>query len=159
MARETCDGQKVPLVRLALEKQKCVRPPAPRVVTPVDVAGYMNKLYGCKPQEFFAALFLDSRGAVLAIQEVAMGALNQTMVDPRVLFAGAISAGATAIILVHNHPSGSADPSADDVKLTQQLVDGGVLLNIRVMDHIIVARGGGWSSFLNMGLMPGRSTY
>jgi DNA repair protein RadC len=119
-----------------------------------DVAGFVNLHYGCRPQEHFLSLFLSSASEIIGVQEISMGSLASTEVDPRVVFAGALASGAPSIIICHNHPSGSIEPSQADVHLTQQLVNGGRLLAIKVLDHVIVGRGGGHFSFAENDRMP-----
>ena len=89
--------------------------------------------------ESFYAVFFDADNRVKGFIKVGEGGLNSVIVDPRVIFSSALKCLATAIIVTHNHPTGNTRPSEIDKKLTKQLVDGGKLLNIQVMDHIIVS--------------------
>lgn len=91
-----------------------------------------------KTQENFVVLFLNSKHAILGIQTVAIGSLNEVTVHPREVFRGAIMAGAAAVIIAHNHPSGDTDPSTDDMRITQRLIEVGKLVGIPVLDHIIL---------------------
>ena len=84
---------------------------------------------------------------------VGLGSLTEVAVHPREVFRGAMIAGAAAVILAHNHPSGDPKPSADDVKLTQRLVEVGVLLGIPVLDHVIVAQDRDYVSLATEGKM------
>jgi DNA repair protein RadC len=84
---------------------------------------------------------------------VAEGTTNACPVDPREVFAVALAARATAVVLAHNHPSGDPEPSSLDVALTAQLVEGGRLLGVKVLDHLVVGESG-FVSFLERGLMP-----
>jgi DNA repair protein RadC len=148
MARfPTCNREKIPVVELAFSKARCLRKgSAPVVKTPSDVAALVQGWYGCKPQEHFLVLYLSANNEVMGLHEVSKGGLDQTSVDPRVVFAGVLLAGAPAVILVHNHPSGNEQPSNADEQLTNQMVAAGKLLGIKVLDHVIVARGGGFTS-------------
>jgi DNA repair protein RadC len=141
------------MVRLALDRKTCLRTSGPQVYDPESVAAFVTEHYGCEPQEVMLALALNPRNEVLHVQEISRGGLDVTAVDPRVVFAGAILAGASAVILVHNHPSGDPEPSQADVALTGQLRKGGELLSIRVIDHLVIARGGKFTSFQQRGLM------
>jgi DNA repair protein RadC len=95
-----------------------------------------------KKKEHFVALLLDSRHQLIRMSPIAIGSLSATVVHPRELFKEAIAASAAALIVAHNHPSGDPEPSAHDIELTRRLVDGGALLGIEVLDHVIVgARG------------------
>ena len=82
---------------------------------------------------------LDSAGKYLLKEKITIGTLNASLVHPREVYKAAIKHSAASIILVHNHPSGQLKPSGDDLKITQQLVDTGRILDIPVQDHIIIA--------------------
>ena len=88
--------------------------------------------------ELFACLFLDSRHHVLAWREMFRGTVNRTTVHPRELVREALDCNASAVILAHNHPSGCADPSREDVELTRTLADILKMIDVRVLDHLIV---------------------
>jgi len=145
---ETCTGESIPVVRLALAKERCARVPALVVDNPKAIAAWISKSYGCRPQENFIAIFFDARMAIIAVQEISVGSLDATMMDPRVIFSAALLAGATAMMVAHNHPSGNPEPSAEDVKLTNHLFEGCKLLGVRLLDHLVIARGGEFTSFL-----------
>jgi DNA repair protein RadC len=95
---------------------------------------------------------LNARGQVIRRELVSKGILTATLVHPREVFYGAIVANAANIIVVHNHPSGDCEPSADDLDVTARLVNAGELLGIEVADHVIVTEGG-YMSFRERGLM------
>lgn len=104
--------------------------------------------------EQFKILLLDVSGHCFGISEIATGGKSQCVVDPRIIFGTAIKSNATNIILAHNHPSGSLKPSDADIKITQKLVQGGKLLDIDVLDHIILTQQE-YFSFADMGLIYG----
>jgi len=81
---------------------------------------------------------------------VTVGILNQSLVHPREVFSDAITDRAASVILVHNHPSGTLEPSTQDIGITRQLVEAGSILGIRVLDHIIVTKKG-YSSLKELG--------
>jgi DNA repair protein RadC len=85
-------------------------------------------------------LLLDARHGVIGLELIAVGAVAHVSVEPREVFAPALSAGSSAIVIAHNHPSGSADPSSQDVGFTNAMVKAGQVLHIEVLDHLIVAR-------------------
>lgn len=145
------------MVRMALERKKCLRTRGPFLSSPGQIVAFVIEHYGCEPQEVVRALALTPRSEVVHVQEIGTGGFSHAMVDPRVVFAGAILSGATAIVLVHNHPSGDLTPSTHDVALTRQLVDGGRLLGIRVLDHIGVSPDGTYYSMQAKGGMPDSS--
>lgn len=96
-------------------------------------------------QEYFICLSLDSSGQIIRRRTVTIGLLNATLVHPREVFAGPLQDRAAAVIVAHNHPSGSAEPSKEDISTTQQLVAAGQILGIAVNDHLIVTRDGEFS--------------
>ena len=95
-------------------------------------------------------LCLNAKNQVLDRILVSLGLVDASLVHPREVFRGAIVAGASALVLVHNHPSGDPTPSAEDVRVTRQLVEAGEILDIKVLDHVIIgqpcAGGQGWCS-------------
>ncbi|MCM8794376.1 MAG: DNA repair protein RadC [Candidatus Omnitrophica bacterium] len=96
-----------------------------------------NHLSG-RQKEHFVLLLLDARHRVSKIAEISVGSLDMSVVHPRETFKEAIRSSAAAIILAHNHPSGDPTPSPEDLELTHRLIEGGELLGIPVLDHIIV---------------------
>jgi len=90
-------------------------------------------------REHFVALFLDARKRVAGFYVVATGGAASCPVAAREVFQGAILAGALSLVVAHNHPSGSVEPSAEDRALTRQLSNDGTLLGIPVLDHLIIA--------------------
>ena len=88
-----------------------------------------------------AAQHLDVKNRVIGFTEAARGGIDSCPVDLRSVFRAAIAVGATAIVVAHNHPSGDPTPSPEDVTVTQKIVQGGLLLDIEVLDHLIVGQG------------------
>jgi DNA repair protein RadC len=109
-----------------------------RVRHPQAAAQYLLPRYGSAGVEQLGIMLLDSRHRVFRTRVVAVGTLNTTAVEPRDVFREAARAGASAMIVFHNHPSGDPSPSADDVELTRRLVAAGVLMGIDVVDHIVL---------------------
>lgn len=91
--------------------------------------------------ESFAVLMLNTRRRVKGHHLVSIGTLDSILVTPREVFRAAVIAGAAAIILMHNHPSGDATPSEADIKVTRDLIRAGQLIKIEVLDHVIVGVG------------------
>jgi len=89
----------------------------------------------------------------IAYHLVSRGTLDACLVHAREVFRAAIAGGAAAIIVAHNHPSGDPAPSADDCTLTRRLSEGGELLGIPVLDHVVLGRDGRYSSFRELGLL------
>ncbi len=119
---------------------------------PEDVADlYIPKLRDMKHEEFWV-LLLNSANRLIANFKVTSGTLNSSLVHPRECFQEALKLSAATVIFIHNHPSGNAEPSQEDVAITKQLVESGKILGIPVHDHIIVA-GSNFTSFANRGLI------
>ncbi len=89
-------------------------------------------------KEHFIILMLNTKNFLLGVETVSIGSLNSSIVHPRELFKSAINKSAAAIILAHNHPSGDATPSREDIEVTKRIKSGGQLLGIDVIDHIII---------------------
>lgn len=91
-------------------------------------------------QETFVVLSLNTRNRLLDKRMIGMGLVDSCMVHSREVFRRAICESASAVILVHNHPSGDHCPSAEDVRITRQMIQGGQVLGIKVLDHVIIGR-------------------
>ncbi|MDP4734337.1 MAG: DNA repair protein RadC [Limnohabitans sp.] len=109
--------------------------------TPGAVKQYLQLQLGHKNHEVFAVLFLDNQNRMLAMEELFRGTLSQTSVYPREVVLRALHHQAAAVVLSHNHPSGSVEPSRADEHLTQTLKATLALVDVRVLDHIIVGQG------------------
>lgn len=105
---------------------------------PGDVAKLLMEDLRNLDHEQFKLLMLDTKHRVIKIETLSVGDLSGTLVHPRELFKAVIKRSSAAVILVHNHPSGDPEPSADDIELTRRLAAGGKLLGIEVLDHIII---------------------
>ena len=109
--------------------------------TPGAVKHYLQLHLAARAHEVFAVLFLDSQNRLLAMEELFRGTLTQTSVYPREVVLRALQHQAAAVVLAHNHPSGSVQPSRADEALTQTLKAALALVDVRVLDHVIVAPG------------------
>lgn len=121
-----------------------VTPPAdprPRLGCAADVFDHMTE-FRAAVQEHFVVFDLNARHRIIARRVVHIGTLTSVEAHPREVFRGAISNGAMAIIVAHNHPSGDPTPSRDDLALTARLRDVGELVGIRLLDHVVVAEQG-----------------
>lgn len=112
-----------------------------KVTKPEDILPLVPDL-AQKRQEHFICITLNGAGEVLGNRIITVGLLNHSLVHPREVFADAITDRAASVICVHNHPSGSLEPSSQDIAITRQLKDAGALVGIPLIDHIIVARTG-----------------
>jgi len=109
--------------------------------SPRAVRDYLQLLLGSRHQEVFLVLFLDTQHRVIASEELFHGTLSQTSVYPREVVKRALAHNAAAVILAHNHPSGVAEPSQSDRLLTDALKQALGLVDVRVLDHFVVAVG------------------
>ena len=109
--------------------------------SPNTVKHYLQLHLAAKGHEVFAVLFLDAQNRLLALEELFRGTLTQTSVYPREVVLRALHHQAAAVVLAHNHPSGSVQPSRADEALTQTLKTTLALVDVRVLDHVIVAPG------------------
>jgi len=107
--------------------------------SPQAVKNYLQLMIGNKPHESFAILYLDVKNRLIKSEELFRGTLNHASVYPREVVKSALHQNAAAIILAHNHPSGSCEPSQADISLTQTLKQALALVDVRVLDHFIVA--------------------
>ena len=114
--------------------------------------GYLNAQLARERVEQFRILFLDSRNRLLADEAQARGTVNHTPVYPREVAKRALELHATALILVHNHPSGDPAPSVDDIAMTREIKAALATLGVALHDHVIVGNGA-WVSFRGEGLL------
>jgi DNA repair protein RadC len=113
---------------------------SPLLDTPERVADLLreeNRLYEV---EHFQVVLLNTRRRLVRVEKLSQGTLDTLLVHPREVFRAAIAAGASAIVIVHNHPSGDPTPSDQDIKVTRDLIRAGQLLKIEVLDHVILGR-------------------
>ncbi len=129
------------LAAVELGRRTLTRPAPERVqiASPRAAAEYLLPQYGNRPVEQFGVVLLDTKHRVLRTLILSVGTLDASIVHPREVFGAAASAGAAAVVLFHNHPSGDPKPSPDDVALTRRLSAAGVLMGIDVIDHVILA--------------------
>ena len=109
--------------------------------SPGAVKHYLQLHLAAKPHEVFAVLFLDAQNRLLAMEELFRGTLTQTSVYPREVVLRALQHGSASVVLAHNHPSGTVQPSRADEALTQTLKAALALIDVRVLDHVIVTQG------------------
>ena len=102
--------------------------------------------------EEFWIILLNQGGKVISTELISKGGLTGTVADPKIIFGIALKSNSSGILLAHNHPSGNLKPSSEDLKITRRLVEGGKLLNLAVLDHIILTAHG-FYSFADEGLI------
>lgn len=105
-----------------------------------------------KAKEHFKLILLNPRNKIIGISTISIGTLNASLVHPREVFKDAITHSAASVVLAHNHPSGDPEPSEDDLKITQKLVESGKILGIEVLDHIVIGKNN-FCSFKERGLI------
>ena len=113
----------------------------PTINSPADAAALVQYEMSALEQEHLRVLLLDTRNHVLDISEIYRGSVNMSQVRVGEVFKAAIRRNATAVIVVHNHPSGDPTPSPDDVAVTRAFVQAGKLVDVDVLDHLIIGRG------------------
>lgn len=118
------------------------KPPDKTVVDdPAIAAAALSQDLMWQAQERFAVLLLDVKHRLLGTQVVTIGTATETLAPPREIFREVIRQGAVRCIVAHNHPSGSLEPSPDDLTLTRQLLQGAQILGVPVLDHLIIGNG------------------
>jgi len=109
-----------------------------KITSPKDIVDVLMLDMIHLKKEHFKIVMLDTKNQIIGIEDISVGSLNSSIVHPREVFKEAIVRSSAAIILVHNHPSGDPTPSKEDIAITKRLVEGGEILGIKVLDHIII---------------------
>lgn len=144
----------IPKYRMEMVREGTHVSSVKNVEDPKVAAQIVSEYLGEQCQEHFVVVLLDIKNKVRGIQTVHIGGLNCSIVEPRSVFRSAIVAGNIASILIgHNHPSGDCTPSNEDIAVTRKLVEGGKILGIDVLDHVIVGEDGAYVSFREKGLI------
>jgi DNA repair protein RadC len=120
--------------------------------SPASAAQALGQDLMWQAQEHFALVMLDVKNRLLATKIITIGTATETLIHPREIFREAIKQGANRLIVAHNHPSGSLEPSPEDLNLTQLLLQGGQFLQVPVLDHLILGNGNHYSLRQNTGL-------
>jgi DNA repair protein RadC len=147
-------------LRTVTWKFKTVEEPIPELAekssvvikSPSDIYNNYKSLFIDKVKERFVVFWLDTAGKVLGFDLVSEGTLDSSLVHAREVFRGAVVATASAIILAHNHPSNSLEPSKQDIEITKQLVQAGLIIDIPIKDHVIFGTDH-YTSFVDRGYM------
>jgi DNA repair protein RadC len=141
---------KAALILAAIEfARRRIKPEGAKIVTPADLLPHVRH-YADRKQEHFICATINGANEILNIRVVSIGLIDRSPVHPREVFADALSDRASAVIVAHNHPSGSLEPSPSDINITAQLKAAGAILGIELLDHIIFNRTG-YFSFLEDG--------
>jgi DNA repair protein RadC len=125
----------------------------PNLASPSAAIRYLQAMYVGRDYETFSVLFLDRRFRLIECSEMFRGTIDGASVHPREVVKESLWRGAAAVILAHNHPSGVAEPSDADERITQVLHNALALIDVRVLDHLIIGVGGQHCSFAERGLI------
>ena len=117
-----------------------MRAESPLLDTPERIADLLREASRPQDVEQFRVVLLNTRRRLIGLETISQGTLDTLLVHPREVFKRAIAANASAVVLVHNHPSGDPTPSEADIKVTRDLIRAGQLLKIEVLDHVIIGR-------------------
>ena len=128
------------------------------VSNPQTVQGVLSKILNSENEvdrmkEHFWVIGLSTRNAIQYIDLVSLGTLNASLVHPREVFRFSILKAVSSIILSHNHPSGDAEPSEEDMRITRRLVEAGKIIGIEVLDHIVIGDRDSFYSFKERGII------
>lgn len=145
------DRYAVPVFRLRLVKERSHL--TETITTPAGAARLCAELLDGSDRERFLAVALSTSGRVIGVHEAHVGTLDSCTASPREVFKFALLANARNVILCHNHPSGSLEPSRADVQITKQMVEAGRALGVGVSDHLIIGFDGCYTSMAQRGLL------
>jgi DNA repair protein RadC len=115
--------------------------PRRKIRSPADVYSLLYPRMREQKRERLVALLLDTKNQVLREEVISIGSLNANIVHPREVFKAALMESCASVILSHNHPSGDPTPSREDIAVTEKLIEGGKLLGIDVLDHVVIGEG------------------
>jgi DNA repair protein RadC len=146
----------LPLVACPLPPSWTFRPgdPAdrPQVACPEDAVALVMPLLAGRDREHCLLVALDTKHRLLTVSTVSVGTTDHTFMAPREIFRDALLAGASALFVAHNHPSGDPSPSADDRQITRRLSQAGSLLGVELLDHVVIGDPG-WKSLAREGVI------
>ena len=126
-----------------------------KVTNSKDAADFIRRVYprgSVELQEAFVVLYLNRRNEILGYYRHSVGGITGTVADPRIIFATAVTSASVGMIMAHNHPSGNLSPSQADIELTKKVKEGGKLLDVQLLDHVIITKISHYS-FADNGLM------
>jgi DNA repair protein RadC len=131
------------LAAVELGKRAYQSRPTERTVidSPTAAASALSHDLMWQNQERFAVLLLDAKNQLLGTKVITIGTATETLANPRDIFREVLRQGATRVIIAHNHPTGNVEPSSDDITLTTRLLQGGQLLCVPILDHLILGNG------------------
>ena len=128
---------KTSLITASLElSRRILCPDRKKITAPSDALPYINH-YSDRKQEHFLCISLNGAHEIIHIRVVSMGLVNRTLVHPREIFSDPLKDRAAAVLIAHNHPSGSVEPSKEDIEITMRIKKAGTILGVELLDHII----------------------
>ena len=130
------------IIEIGNRAGSAARIPRQSIKTPEDAGRLIEAEMMNLPREELRTILLDVRNRVIRVIRIAEGGLSSSVISPRDLFREAVRANAAALILAHNHPSGDQTPSREDIETTRRFMEMGEMMGVRVVDHLIIARGG-----------------
>lgn len=132
---------RIPVYKVSLVRDASAVSPMRQIRSSLDAIDLFRGILDGVDREHFLVAMVDTKHTIIGVNIVSTGSLSSSVVHPREVFKPAILTNAAAIICCHNHPSGNPAPSAEDRAITTRLVDGGKLLGIAVLDHMILGDG------------------
>lgn len=144
-SRAQTKGRLSAIYKLELKKKPCLLKEARELYetpirNPTQALALIRRLLENEAQEVFLVLHINTANCIIGYTEVARGGVDLCQVDPRIVFSASLLAGASAILLAHNHPSDKVVPSEDDLKLTARIASIAKLLGLTLLDHLVVGR-------------------
>ena len=124
----------------------------PKMTSSTDIYNLLRASMEDLTHEAFKVIYLNQRNSVLSVKTLSEGGIAGTVVDPRLIYKEALNQTAVAIILAHNHPSGNLKPSKQDIAITEKMKSAGLMLDIKVLDHLIISEHG-YYSFADEGML------
>lgn len=145
MSVDGIGSAKAALIDAAFEfVRRRIKPEGLKITFPADIMPLIQH-YSDRKQEHFLGISVNGANEVMNIRVITIGLVNKTQIHPREVFADALADRASAIIVAHNHPSGSLVPSPEDIRITGQLKEAGTILGVPLLDHIIFSSRGYYS--------------
>lgn len=120
--------------------QKIINKRIEKITCAQDIYELMKNYFLDTRKEHFYSIMLNTKNDIISIEHISTGDLSTSIVNPREVFTPAVKRSAKSVAFVHNHPSGSAKPSREDLLITRRLVEAGLILDIKVLDHVIIGR-------------------
>jgi DNA repair protein RadC len=144
----------IPLYRIELVRERLIPiKPRPAIHNPDDIVAILSEELLKADREKLVCVMLNTKNVVIGMDIVSVGTLTSSLASGREIFKAAILLNSAGIILSHNHPSGDATPSREDIQLTDRISKAGEILGIKLLDHIIIAEHGSYS-FSQAGRLP-----